>query len=251
MDDRTRAAAGRAGRPKARAARHVKGGRRVRARTLGAVGALALQVLLVLAMLFAVTLDRAHYSSEYARLGVYESCGADAETLERATNMLLEYLRGGADGLSGRGVIDGEERDIFGEDEIAHMADVKRLYETALIVMLCAGAAAIACLLLAGRDRRRAAQGALIGLAAFAALLAAAGIWCASDFDAAFNAFHGLLFNNELWLMNPDTQFMIRMFPAELFSGMGLRIAAYSAMGMAAQLAIYCILGFYGRKARK
>ena len=136
----------------------------MRARTFGAVGALALQVLLVLAMLFAVTFDRAYYSSEYERLGVYESCGADAVTLERATDILLEYLRGRADGLSGQGVIDGELRDIFGADERAHMVDVKRLFELALVVMLCAGVVAIASALLAGRDRRRTAQGALIGM---------------------------------------------------------------------------------------
>lgn len=222
----------------------------MRARTFGAVGALALQVLLALAMLFAVTFDRAYYSSEYARLGVYESCGADAETLERATDILLEYLRGTADGLSGQGVIDGQQRDIFGEDERAHMQDVALLYERALIVMLGAGGVAIACALLAGRDRRRMAQGALIGMGAFALLLAAAGAWCALDFDSAFNAFHRLLFNNELWLMDPNTQFMIRMFPAEFFAGMGLRIALYTGAGMVAQAVLYGFTGFYGRKTR-
>ena len=219
----------------------------MRARTFGAVGALALQVLLVLAMLFAVTFDRAYYLSEYERLGVYESCGADAVTLERATDILLEYLRGRADGLSGQGVIDGEQRDIFGADERAHMVDVKRLFELALVVMLCAGVVAIASALLAGRDRRRTAQGALIGMGVFAALLAAAGIWCALDFNSAFNAFHELLFDNGLWIMDPATQFMIRMFPSEFFAGMGLRIALYTGAGMVAQAVIYGFCGFYGR----
>lgn len=220
----------------------------MKARTLGAVGALALQVLLALAMLFAVTFDRAHYSSEYARLGVYESCGADADTLERATDILLEYLSGSADGLSGQGVIDGELRDIFGEDERAHMQDVAALYERALIVMLGAGAVAITCVLMAGRDRRRLAQGALLGMGAFAVMLGLAGLWCALDFNSAFNAFHRLLFNNELWLMDPETQFMIRMFPAEFFAGMAQRIALYTGAGMVAQAAIYGFTGFYGRK---
>lgn len=222
----------------------------MRARTFGAVGALALQVLLVLAMLFAVTFDRAYYSSEYARLGVYESCGADAETLERATDILLEYLRGGADVLSGQGVIDGQQRDIFGEDERAHMVDVKHLFELALVVMLSAGVVAIASVLLAGHDRRRTAQGALIGMGLFAVLLVAVGTWCALDFNSAFNAFHGLLFDNGLWIMDPNTQFMIRMFPADFFAGMGLRIALYTGVGMVAQAVLYGFTGFYGRKTR-
>ena len=118
-------------------------------------------------------------------------------------------------------MIDGELRDIFGADERAHMVDVKRLFELALVVMLCAGVVAIASALLAGRDRRRTAQGALIGMGVFAALLAAAGIWCALDFNSAFNAFHGLLFDNGLWIMDPATQFMIRMFPSSSLRAWG------------------------------
>ena len=99
---RSRAAAGRgwqARRPGG--ARHLRRSKR-EGEDVCAVGALALQVLLVLAMLFAVTFDRAYYSSEYERLGVYESCGADAVTLERATDILLEYCAAARTALAAR-----------------------------------------------------------------------------------------------------------------------------------------------------
>lgn len=222
----------------------------MRSRVLGALGALALQVALVLAALFMAAFDRGFYFSEYARLGVYESCGADAETLERATDITIDYLRGTAPDMSGEGVIDGVRRDIFGADERAHMQDVRELFKLALIVLLISGAVAIACLLLAGRQARGTAQGALIGMGAFLLIMAIAAIWCACDFEGAFLAMHGALFTNELWQMDARTQFMIRMFPQQFFADMGLRIALFTGVGMATEAFIIYMTGFGGRKGK-
>ena len=68
----------------------------MRARTLGALGALLLQITLLMAVLLMAAFDRGWYLDEYARLGVYESCGADGETLARATDIVIGYLRGTA-----------------------------------------------------------------------------------------------------------------------------------------------------------
>lgn len=220
----------------------------MKTRVLSAVGAFCLQAALILAVLFAVTFDRAFYTAEYQKLGVYDSCGADSDTLELATDIVLDYLRGTADGMSGTGVIDGETRDIFGEDERMHMADVKGLFELALVVILTCGIIAIVCMIAAGRGgnavRKCAAQGALTGMGVFAVLLGAAVAWFAVDFSGAFTAFHHLLFRNGLWLMDPDTQFMIRMFPAQFFADMGLKIAEYTGMAVVGEAAVICIAGF-------
>lgn len=220
----------------------------MKSRVFGAAGALALQLTLVLVMLFAVAFDRGFYSREYETLGVYESCGAERETLEHATDIVLDYLRGDTDDMSGAGVIDGQQREIFGMDERMHMADVKQLFQLALIVLLVSGAAAIACMLLAGRLRRETAQGALLGIGVFIAALGAMALWFAADFGGAFTAFHHLLFNNGLWLMDPRTQFMIRMFPQQFFADMGLRLAIFTGTGILMEIFVVCMAGFCGRK---
>lgn len=221
-------------------------------KALAALGMFCLQVGLVLAILLAAAFDRGFYTDEYQKLGVYESCGADRDTLERATDITIDYLKGKAEDMSGSGVIDGEEREIFGEDEKSHMADVKRLFQLAVITALGCCIAAAVCIALAGRggneQRRCTAQGALCGVAAFVLLLGAFGAWCAVDFASAFNAFHHVLFRNGLWLMNPQTQFMIRMFPAQFFSDMGARIAAYAGIAVAAEIIFVVFAGFGGRK---
>ena len=50
-------------------------------KTLAAVGMFCFQAAIVLVMLFAAAFDRGFYISEYQKLGVYESCGADSDTL--------------------------------------------------------------------------------------------------------------------------------------------------------------------------
>ena len=60
--------------------------------------------------------------------------------------------------------------------------------------------------------------------------LAIFGVWAALDFNSAFNFFHRLLFTNDLWLLNPETDLLIRICPSSMFAGMGLRIALRAAV---------------------
>ena len=49
-------------------------------------------------------------------------------------------------------------------------------------------------------------------------------LWAAMDFDAAFVFFHEMLFTNDLWLLNPATDLLIRICPSSMFMAMGGRI---------------------------
>ena len=87
------------------------------------------------------------------------------------------------------------------------------------------------------RRRRTTALGALCGAAAVLLLAGAAALAVlAGGFEAAFVRLHGLAFDNTLWLMNPQTDMLIRMMPQLLFE----RLAA-SLPGRAGA-ALFCIL---------
>ena len=60
--------------------------------------------------------------------------------------------------------------------------------------------------------------------------LAIFGIWAAVDFNSAFNFFHRILFTNDLWLLNPETDLLIRICPSSMFANLGLRIALRAAV---------------------
>ena len=60
--------------------------------------------------------------------------------------------------------------------------------------------------------------------------LALFGIWAAVDFGSAFTFFHHLLFTNDLWLLDPATDLLIRICPSGMFANLGLRIALRAAV---------------------
>ncbi|MFM1524997.1 MULTISPECIES: TIGR01906 family membrane protein [Helcococcus] len=44
------------------------------------------------------------------------------------------------------------------------------------------------------------------------------------NFESSFIKFHELFFNNDLWLLNPETDIMIRMLPQEFFMSIAFKI---------------------------
>ena len=55
------------------------------------------------------------------------------------------------------------------------------------------------------------------GCLAVLAALTAAAVWAAVDFDSLFILFHKLSFTNDLWLLDPQTDLLIRLMPTEFF----------------------------------
>ena len=69
-----------------------------------------------------VTFDQNFYSQQYARLNTAEKIGMSVEDLSRVTLQLTDYIRGRWDSLEQiTAEIDGENRQVFNEREIAHM----------------------------------------------------------------------------------------------------------------------------------
>ena len=44
------------------------------------------------------------------------------------------------------------------------------------------------------------------------------------DFTSCFTLFHKLFFTNNLWIFDPETDYMIRMLPEGFFSDMVIRV---------------------------
>ena len=56
-------------------------------------------------------------------------------------------------------------------------------------------------------------MGAVVSLAGVIAL----GVWGLADFDSLFVTFHRVAFTNDLWLMNPATDLILRLMPTGFF----------------------------------
>ena len=87
------------------------------------------------------------------------------------------------------------------------------------------------------RRRWRALAGALLwGSGLSLALAVSVGVGSLVDFNALFIRFHLLSFSNDLWLLDPKTDYLITLFPQGFWQGAFIMIAA-------AILALPLILG--------
>lgn len=167
-------------------------------------------------------------------LEIQKSVGA--EIMPEANRALADYLARGENGLAA----------LFNSREIAHMRDVYEIFRAlgrfrAAALPLGLGFVLAALFKNRGWARTLSRGGALALLLFFGPLLFM-GIWAAIDFDGAFRAMHRALFDNELWLLNPETDFMIRLLPQAFFEGMALRLAARAAL-LAPLFPLLMILG--------
>lgn len=127
------------------------------------------------------------------------------------------------------------------EREQAHMRDVHALIQTAqraaqLCVGIAAGLAVAAAWTGARLDRRRRAVlcGGACAVLLIAFLAGALGFLVyGGGFAQAFYRLHELLFTNDLWLMNPETDVLIRMMPQMLFERAAVSVAQRAGVSFA------------------
>ena len=198
------------------------------------------------------------YYELQTRAGVLETAGVSEEDLWRLDERLALCLEGMENwnddwGWNGAGkplrvVVDGAEQDAFNAREIAHMEDCQRLFRLLRAVRL--GLAIVAVLLLPfimilKWKEKPVCAGSMaqvwIASLMITVPLALFALWAVIDFSSAFSFFHRLLFTNDLWLLYPATDLLIRICPASMFESMGLRIvlrAAAVLLGIPAVLTI-------------
>ena len=203
---------------------------------LDALAWLLLIPAIMLTAFLAVAQNDALYGVLQDRNGVNETVtGISDADRYRLNGALAAYLRGEQAELDDRAVVYGGEQTAFNDTERMHMMDVRNLFVLARRV--CAGLW-IGGTLLTVRQmmrRRRLLPGYGAAAGAWAAVLAGAGLWAVCDFTRAFVWFHRVLFSNELWILNPATDLMIRMLPEAFFAEMAAICAG--AMLAAAVLA--------------
>ena len=218
--------------------------------------AMALVVILLTAVDFAC-FDRSFYDAEYQKLDTARIIGMKHSDLLEVTDHLLGYVRGEEESLRIKARINGKSQYVFNERERSHMVDVQALYQMAMKVRNILALAALALLLLTiplvRRDRLRFySKCCLWGVALAGACIAALGIWAAVDFNGFWTAFHRLIFDNELWLLDPSTDRLILMVPGQFFFDLVMRIVRIVAVSAGIPLLLaagYMIYRTWQRRA--
>lgn len=213
----------------------------------GAVTAIALILFLLTGIIHALAGSAVVMEAEMRRFAPPDRSGLPEAEYPAMAAHIADYLAGRKDDF--QYTVQGEQGEripCFHDYELAHMADCRSLIRVdGLICGICLAAALAGGILIlksgrAGlREALRGARGALWGLSMLTAVLV---LWAVADFDGLFLTFHRLAFRNDLWLLNPRTDLLIRLMPEDLFIDLGLKGLAAFVPGLALLLIAMFIL---------
>jgi len=180
--------------------------------------ALSLAVTLLAAAIYLPAVSQPLMTRLMVHYAPPEDTGLPKSAYPAMTQMITNYLRGRRDNFQLTYTVGGAERRAFQPHEQQHMADVQGLFDLCRTVLL-AGlgmSAALTGALICLRNRR-----ALVWLRrtmyVLLALLALVAVAAVKAFDSLFIFFHEIAFTNDLWLLNPSTDMLIRLMPLEFF----------------------------------
>ena len=192
---------------------------------------------ILFSMLFSIhfwSFNENFYRHEHSDLqlygkGIAEYIGISEEDLDRLTSFTLDYLNDPDADLNIQMNVNGNMREIFTDDEKAHMIDVKRLNLAANALLAVSGLISFAgiafCLIRKRMYHLFHAYKKVLGYVLL--VIGALVVWIVIDFDSFWTMFHHLFFpGNDLWLLDLRKDILIMIVPPEFFNHLVLMIVS-------------------------
>ena len=194
------------------------------------------------------------YEREYKKYQVADSLNMTMDNIMDVTDQMMAYLIGNKAELSVITDVDGEIQDFFNEQDRFHMGEVKDLFLGGLKIRNIMLVAVLLILILLAA--RKADMIKLLPRAYFVTLgitgvitIVLGGLF-ASDFDKYFRIFHEIFFDNDQWMFDPATDYMIRMLPEVFFYDFVFRIGGFF-VGSLAVLGVVSAVCIFMEKHKK
>lgn len=170
------------------------------------------------------------YVNEYNKYNLEDYTGLSEEDYSLGMDALLSYCQGKRDSINVEVTLNGNEQLLFNQREVDHMVDVANLAQFAWNIMIGSSICFLIWIFVLFKSSYPTIS-QLFKQCVSALLLVLTGVIIflsmsiASNFDQFWITFHHLFFpQNDLWLLNPETDAMIRMLPGELFNDLVVRI---------------------------
>lgn len=211
-------------------------------------------ILLITSFEAAMYLDFSYYQKEYEKYHVLEDLDMKMEDVMYVTEEMMAYLRGDRKELKVITTVEGKRIVFFNEQDRFHMEEVQGLFLGGIRLRKYAGVLLVVCVLILLRRKenlfRILSKSWYIVLGIFLTMAALIGIMVLWNFDAIFLLFHELFFDNDLWIFDPNTDYMIRMLPEGLFFDFVFRIGSFFLIGMG-MISLLCLAVGHRIKSRK
>ena len=195
------------------------------------------------------------YEREYKKYQVADSLNMTMDNIMDVTDQMMAYLIGKKAELSVITDVDGETQDFFNEQDRFHMGEVKELFLGGLKIRNIMLVAVLLILILLAAQKAELIK--LLPRAYFVTLgitgvitIVLGGLF-ASDFDKYFRIFHEIFFDNDQWMFDPATDYMIRMLPEGFFYDFVFRIGGFFVGSLAVLGGVSAVCIFREKRKKK
>jgi len=199
------------------------------------------------------------FVDECIRYDVLGDVGITEEELADVSEEMFEYLRGGRDSLADiTATIHGQpDTPFFNEKECLHMADCRKLFLAGYSLWrwsaIAAGTILIILLLMFRKELGAALHCLAAGLLAGAGIMAVAAgtlaILVSRNFDKYFTMFHLIFFDNDLWILDVNTDRLLMIMPTGYFVDCVTQIGLIFGISILVLLALAAARLIYERKS--
>ncbi len=195
------------------------------------------------------------YEREYKKYQVADSLNMTMDNIMDVTDQMMAYLIGNKAELSVITDVDGETQDFFNEQDRFHMGEVKDLFLGGLKIRnIMLVAVLLILILLAARKAdliKLLPRAYFVTLGITGVITIVLGGLFASDFDKYFRIFHEIFFDNDQWMFDPATDYMIRMLPEGFFYDFVFRIGGFFVGSLAVLGVVSAVCIFMEKRKKK
>ncbi len=180
--------------------------------------------------------DAALYRRGFEKYNIADYSGISKDDLNRVGADLRRYFNSSEEPLHIVVPVYGLERELYNEREVHHMRDVKGLVQGTYFVAIVT-AVYLLLVTAAGYYQRRGEFNPELGRLAMRgglstlAIVAVVGLFALVGFDSLFLLFHQISFANDLWQLDPRTDYLLIMFPQGFWFDATMRVALTTILG--------------------
>jgi integral membrane protein (TIGR01906 family) len=175
------------------------------------------------------------YDYAFDRYNAEDATGLSRADLNSTAQALRQYFNNSEKTFFHTVTEGGLQGPVFNARETRHMEDVKQLFvwvnrvQELSVIFVLAYVISFFVWSREGNVRQLATQSLIaVGVGAFA--VGGIGIFAAFGFDAAFTRFHEVLFSNDFWQLDPQTDHLIQMFPEPFWRDITIALGALCAV---------------------
>ena len=179
------------------------------------------------------------YNDGFEKYSISRISGITDADLRQVGADIRHYINSGDEPLVVTTRIFGEKRDLFNNREISHMKDVKQLVRGVYVLALVS-AVYLAAMTVVGFSLQKVwfvsalAKRLTWGGGLTLILIVVFGIAALAGFDSVFLKFHQLSFANDLWQLDPRTDYLLIIFPQGFWFDATMVVLALTVAGAVA-----------------